>query len=190
MKIISLKSVAVIALGASVMFSCKKKPVETKAPAGETRVVVYCSGPEYESTDTKFRSNGIGESINQTSARKKAVDNSRSQLAGLINATVKSVTDNYLNSRSFNNKEEIEERFEQLSRTVVNQEITGLKIICEETFKTAEGKYKTYMAVELGSNEMLSTLNDRLSADEKLKIDYDYEKFKETFNEEMNNFQK
>ena len=54
----------------------------------------------------------------------------------------------------------------------MNQEITGLKKICEKTFKTTEGKYKTYIAVELGSNELLQGLNDRLSADEKLKIDY------------------
>ena len=188
MKIISLKSIAMIALGASVMFSCKKKPAETKAPAGETEIIVQCSGPEFESTETQFRANAIGESIDQSAARKKAMENARAELASLINSTVKSVTDNYLNSREFNNKEEIEERFEQLSRTVVNQEITGLKKICEKTFKTGEGKYKTYMAVELGSNELLQSLNDRLSADEKLKIDYDYEKFKGTFNEEMNNF--
>ena len=188
MKIISLKSIAMIALGATVMFSCKKKQPEAKKPAGEVEIVVLCSGPDYESSDTEFRSNAIGESIDQSAARKKALENARGQLASLINSTVKSVTDNYLNSREFNNKEEIEERFEQLSRTVVNQEITGMKIICERTMKTAEGKYKTYMAVELGSNEMLQSLNDRLSADEKLKIDYDYEKFKGTFNEEMSNF--
>lgn len=188
MKTISLKSFALLALGATVMFSCKKKSPESVAPKGEVEIVVQCSGPDYESTETQFRANAIGESIDQSAARKKSLENARAELASLINSTVKSVTDNYLNSREFNNKEEVEERFEQLSRTVVNQEIAGLKKICEKTFKTAEGKYKTYMAVELGSNELLQSLNDRLSADEKLKIDYDYEKFKGTFNEEMNNF--
>ena len=64
-----------IALGATVMFSCKKKASETKAPAGETEIIVQCSGSDYESTDTQFRANAIGESTDQSAARKKALEN-------------------------------------------------------------------------------------------------------------------
>jgi hypothetical protein len=32
---------------------------------------------------------------------------------------------------------------------------------------------------------LVATYNERLSKDERLKIDYDYEKFKETFDKEM-----
>jgi hypothetical protein len=51
--------------------------------------------------------------------------------------------------------------------------------------QTKEGTYKTYIAIELSADELVSKYNERLSKDEKLKIDYDYEKFKETFNKEM-----
>jgi hypothetical protein len=84
-----------------------------------------------------------------------------------------------------NNKEEVEERFEQLNREIVDQKLTGLKTICEKLMKTESGNYKTYIAIELSADELVATYNERMSKDERLKIDYDYEKFKETFEKEM-----
>ena len=60
-----------------------------------------------------------------------------------------------------------------------------MKTICEKTTKTSEGKYKTYIALELAGDELMNAMNARLSQDDKLKIDYDYEQFKKTFDAEM-----
>lgn len=87
-----------------------------------------------------------------------------------------------------NNVEEVEKRFESLTREVVNQKLSGIKTICEKTTKTSDGKYKTYIAIELAGGELMSALNGRLSKDAKLKIDYDHEKFKKTFDKEMDKF--
>jgi hypothetical protein len=51
--------------------------------------------------------------------------------------------------------------------------------------KTDQGTYKTYIAIELSADELVSKYKERLSTDERLKIDYDYEKFKQTFEKEM-----
>ncbi len=51
--------------------------------------------------------------------------------------------------------------------------------------KTGTGSYKTYIALELSASDLVSAYNEKLSKDERLKIDYDYEKFKETFDKEM-----
>ena len=90
-----------------------------------------------------------------------------------------------MNSREFNNKEEVEERFESLNREVVNQTLSGIRTICEKLMKTDQGSYKTYIAIELSADELVAKYNERLSKDERLRIDYDYEKFKETFEKEM-----
>jgi hypothetical protein len=60
-----------------------------------------------------------------------------------------------------------------------------VKTICEKLVKTPEGRFKTYIAIELSADELVKAYNERLSQDERLKIDYDYEKFKETFEKEM-----
>lgn len=169
-----------------VLEGCKSsKKAFGPTPPGETSVVLPCSGVDYFTDEKAFRANSLGESMDQVISRKKALTNARAELASSIETTVKAVTDNYVNSREFNNKEEAEERFESLNREVVNQRLSGVKVICEKMTKTTEGRYKTYLAVELTANDLIATYNERLSKEERLKIDYDYEKFKKTFEEEM-----
>lgn len=182
MKKLTYSSFMLLALAAVFIVGCKSKE---KAPKGESEVVVPCSGSEFFTTNKFFRANSIGESQDQVTSKKKALANARAELASSIQTTVKAVTDNYVNSREMNNKEEVEERFEQLNREIVDQKLSGLKTICEKLMQTQNGTYKTYIAIELSADELVASYNERLSKDERLKIDYDYEKFKETFDKEM-----
>jgi hypothetical protein len=182
MKNLTNVSFVILAIAAALVVGCKSKE---KAPAGEKEVVVPCSGPDYFTSNKVFRANSIGESMDQVTSKKKALTNARNELAQSINTTVKTVTDNYVNSREMNKREELEQRFESLNREVVEQTLTGVRTICEKLVQTKEGNYKTYIAIELSADELVSKYNERLSKDERLKIDYDYEKFKETFDKEM-----
>jgi hypothetical protein len=182
MKKFMYSSFTMLALAALFMVGCKSKE---KAPTGETEVIIPCSGSDYFTTNKAFRANSIGESQDQQTAKKKALTNARNELAQAIQTTVKTVTDNYVNSREMNNKEEVEERFESLNREVVSQTLSGIRTICEKQMLTKQGTYKTYVAIELSADELVAKYNERLSKDERLKIDYDYEKFKETFEKEM-----
>jgi ribosomal protein S20 len=172
----------VVLIAVALVAGCKGKE---KAPAGEKEVIVPCSGSEYFTTSKFFRANSIGESQDQVTSKKKALTNARNELAQAINTTVKTVTDNYVNSREMNNKEEVEERFESLNREIVDQTLSGIVTKCEKLMKTDQGTYKTYVAIELSADDLVSKYKERLSTDERLKIDYDYEKFKETFEKEM-----
>jgi hypothetical protein len=185
MKKLSLSTLALLALSAVMVVSCKSSK---KLPKGETEINIPCSGSDYFTNNKFFRANSLGESSDLVASKKKALSNARGELAASIESTVKSVTDNYLNSREMNNKEEVEERFEQLNREIVNQKLQGLKTICEKQVKTNDGNYKTYIAIELSADDLVTSYNERLSKDERLKIDYDYEKFKETFEKEMDKF--
>lgn len=184
MKKLALSTLMIITVAAVFVTGCKSKK-ETKAPKGEVEVSVPCSGPDFFTTNKFFRANSIGESQDQVTSKKKALTNARNELAQAIQTTVKTVTDNYVNSREMNNKEEVEERFESLNREIVDQTLSGIRTICEKLMKTDQGTYKTYVAIELSADELVTKYNERLSKDERLKIDYDYEKFKETFEKEM-----
>jgi hypothetical protein len=185
MKKLSISTLVLFAFATAMMFGCKSKQ---KLPKGETEVNIPCSGSDFFTNNKFFRANSLGESTDLVASKKKALSNARGELAASIETTVKAVTDNYLNSREMNNKEEVEERFEQLNREIVNQKLQGIKTICEKQVKTSDGTYKTYIAIELSADELVSSYNERLSKDERLKIDYDYEKFKETFDKEMEKF--
>lgn len=183
MKKLTYSSFVLLAMAGIFIVGCKSK--EKSPPKGETEVVVPCSGTDYFTTNKFFRSNSIGESQDQVTSKKKALANARAELASSIQTTVKAVTDNYVNSREMNNKEQVEERFEQLNREIVDQKLTGIKTICEKLMKTSTGTYKTYIAIELSADDLVASYNEKLSKDDRLKIDYDYEKFKETFEKEM-----
>lgn len=182
MKSFRLSAFGLVILAAALIAGCKGKE---KLPKGEQEVNVPCSGPDYFTNKTHFRANSIGESQDQVTSKRKALTNARAELAASISTMVKTVTDNYVNSREFNNREEIEERFESLNREIVNQKLSGTRTICEKLVKTPQGAYKTYIAIELSADDLVSEYNQRLTKDERLRIDYDYEKFKETFDKEM-----
>ncbi len=183
MKRITNLSFLLVAMAALLIGGCKSKAPAT--PDGEKEVVVPCSGPDYFTSTKVFRANSIGESMDQVTSKKKALTNARNELAQSIQTTVKTVTDNYTNSRSMNRKEELEQKFESLNREIVEQTLQGVRTICEKLVQTKEGNYKTYIALELSADDLVKQYNERLSKDERLKIDYDYEKFKDTFNQEM-----
>jgi hypothetical protein len=183
MKKIANLSFVLIALAAVFIGGCKSKKIPI--PEGEKEIVVPCSGPDFFTTTKVFRANSIGESMDQVTSKKKALTNARNELAQSIQTTVKTVTDNYTNSRALNRKEELEQKFESLNREVVEQTLQGVRTICEKLVQTKEGNYKTYVAIELSADDLVKQYNERLSKDDRLKIDYDYEKFKDTFNQEM-----
>lgn len=167
--------------------SCKKKKkvAETPKPVGEVLINEYCTGEQYQSTKDAFRSTATGESKDRETAKKKARSNAQSELAKTISSTMKIVGDNYVNSTEFNNKEEVTETFQEMARTVVDQELRGAIEICEKLTQREDGTFVSYVALELSGSKIADAYNSGLSQNEKLKADYNYEKFKDTFEKEM-----
>ncbi|MCK9618728.1 MAG: hypothetical protein M0R21_12940 [Lentimicrobiaceae bacterium] len=167
--------------------SCKSsKKAATLKDQEETEISVLCAGGEYLSDAQRLRFSAVGESMDQMTSKKKALSEARAGLASQMQTLIKGVIDNYLKSGEHNNKEDLMERYEGLTREVINQKLTGTRIICEKMTKTKTGNFKTYVCIELGGSELLQSISNRLSNDEMLKIDYNYEKFKKTFEDEMN----
>jgi hypothetical protein len=189
-KISTLFVAAAIALSATSVVSCKSKKKVIEPPKGETKISIPCSGSEFFSDKKHFRSNSLGESTDRATAQKRALSNARANLASFVNTHVKAVTDNYVNQREFNNKEQVEERFESLAREVVDQQITGVRVVCEQLTQKQDGQYVYYVALELGADDLVSKINERITKDEALRVDYDYEQFKKTFDAEMEKMSK
>jgi len=166
----------------------KKKAAEAAKPVGEVLINEYCSGDQFMSTKEVFRATATGESMDRETAKKKARSNANAEMAKTISSTMKIVGDNYVNSTEFNNKEELTETFQEMARTVVDQQLRGVVEICEKLTQRPDGTFVSYVALELSGNKIADAYNQGLSANDKLKADYNYEKFKETFEAEMEKF--
>jgi hypothetical protein len=182
--------ITLLAIAAMTMVaipSCKrnKDEVKTPDPKGEVVINEYCSGEQFKSTKEAFRATATGESMDRETAKKKARSNAMSEMGKTISATMKIVGDNYVNSTEVNNKEEVTESFNEMARTVVDQELRGCIEICEKLTQRPDGTYVSYVALELSGNTIADAYQSGLSKNDKLKADYNYEKFKETFDKEM-----
>ena len=114
-----------LVLGLAVFTTGCKKNKEVAKPKGEVEIVEFCTGSEYNSDSKHFRSTATGESQDREIAKKKARSTAESRIARTVSATIKAVTDNYVSSTEFNNREEATESFNELARTVVDQELRG-----------------------------------------------------------------
>ena len=178
----------ILALGIlPLLFACSglKKAANQPIPETEVEVVIPCSGPDFFTNKKYFIANSIGESLDQVVSKKKALSNARADLSASVKILVESVVDNYVKSSELNNLEQVEERFEGLNREIIKEELVGIKTICEKLTKTTEGKFKTYIAIELSAQKLVDKFHERMMKDDLLMIDYDYEKFKDTFEKEM-----
>lgn len=166
--------------------SCGGSKSAVQTPPQDVAVEVPCSGPEFQTNKEYFRASSMGLSTDMSIAKQKALTEARAEIAASISSKVKTVTDKYSSSYQQGENDESKSRFQSLTRTVVEQELSGTRIICEKTMKSPDGKYKVYISLELAGKEIMDAMAKRIKSDEKLRIDFEYEKFKKVFEEEMN----
>jgi hypothetical protein len=179
------KSFLVIAvLASAVTFtSCKNKGV-IKPEKNAKEIIIPCKD-EGRSDKNFFRADANATSQDMSLSREKALTAAKQRLAGLINTKIKSVTDRYVNETEVGTNSDFEQKFENLTREVVNQTLVDIAIVCEKNFQEETGKYTTYIAIEVDKETMLNGINNGITKDQKLRVDYDKMKFEQIFNEEM-----
>lgn len=172
---------------AAALVSCggSKAVAPTVAVADEVEISVPCSGIEFTTSTEYFRANASGLSTNMEQSTSKAMLTAQSRLAASINTLIKSVTDSYTSSYEENDNEEFRSRFQNITRGVVNEQLKGTRTICTKTMKTSDGKYRTYLAIELAGADIAKGIAEKVNADSKLRTDFEYSKYEDIFNKEM-----
>ncbi|WP_439184187.1 hypothetical protein [Carboxylicivirga taeanensis] len=171
-----------------VMFSldsCKsKEKVSTNSEVGTILEDLPCED-KGRSDKNFFRASAMATSSDLSLAEEKALLNAKQRLVTLINSNTKSVTDRYVNEREFGDAAEFEQKFENLTREVADETINNIVIACQKKSVLPNGKYRGFIAIEVSKEDILNGINDRLSNNQKLQVDYDKAKFEEIFNQEM-----
>lgn len=185
MKTLSKLSVFSLLLVAGVMSfsSCNKKSAVTSSAK---EVSIPFDGSKYRSDKDYFRARGTGTSPDLSTSKKIAMQNGRTEMAASIEAVLKAVTDQYTNQRTFSNAQEFNSRFEELSRTVVNQTLNDVRVMDEKAFEQEDGRFQYWVALEMSREALSKSINDRVSREDALRQDFDRQKFQEIFDAEMN----
>lgn len=184
-----MKKVSMILLGTALLMglaSCGSKQKVVSKNGGEVEIEMPCTGPEYRTDATHFRATGTALSTDRQVAKDKALMAARAELATEINTTMERVTDRYNSSYNVGEDDETRGKFQDLARQLVKQTLSGSVVTCEKLTKDEQGgKYHFYVCVELKGDDFANKLKNGISNDDKLRTDYEYEKFKKVFDEEM-----
>lgn len=167
------------------MVSCKsKEKVSTNSEVGTILENMPCED-KGRSDKNFYRASAMATSSDLSLAKEKALLNAKQRLVTLINSNTKSVTDRYVNEREFGDASEFEQKFENLTREVADETISNIVVACEKASVLDNGKYRGFVAIEVSKEEILNGINNKLSNNQKLQVDYDKKKFEEIFNQEM-----
>ncbi|MBS2097943.1 hypothetical protein [Carboxylicivirga linearis] len=173
-----------LALAAS-MVSCKsKEKVSTNSEVGTILEDMPCED-KGRSDKNYYRASAMATSSDLSLAKEKALLNAKQRLVTLINSNTKSVTDRYVNEREFGDASEFEQKFENLTREVADETISNIVVACEKASVLDNGKYRGFVAIEVSKEDIMNGINNKLSQNQKLQVDYDKKKFEEIFNQEM-----
>lgn len=125
------------------------------------------SGSKYESNNRWFRSVGKGVSSKDNIAESKADMDAKTELAGQVGTTIQNLTDQYASETGFENNAEITEKFQSLSRQVMNTNLADLRKIDQKKFFNGE-QYTVYVAYEIKKAAMLRFMKKQAKLDDKL----------------------
>ena len=157
----------------------------TPSQAGEVEIIELCTGDDYTTDGTYFRATATGESPNREAAKKKSRAEAEGKLARQIKVTVQVVTENHVNDTQYGNKIEATGVFNEINRSIVDEVLRGSVTICEKLTQKPNGNFVSYIAIELSGDQIAQQYNERLSKDERIMAEFNYENFKETFEAEM-----
>jgi hypothetical protein len=181
-------SFVIVVICAVVAFTgCKSKIPSVQG--GAVEVSVPLSGKEYETDKNYFRARQSGKSPDLATAKKIALQNAKTELAGNVQSLMKVVIDNYTNQRTVGDKQEFENKLEEYSRSVINETLSDVKIIGEKVFKETDGKYTYWIAIEMSKEPVVKSVSDRIAKDDKMQLDFDQHRSRQVLDEEMQKFE-
>src|ERR1043166_4101119 len=158
MKTTQLLLIPAIAVLALTGCKSKKKPIQKET--GAVEISVPFSESKYRTDESAFRAKQLGKSPDLATAKKIAFQNAKSEMAGNINSVVKRVTDQYTNQRTVGNAQEFENKFEELSREVVNLEMSNVREIGQKTFTDPSDKsWTVWIALEADKKSVFEKID-------------------------------
>jgi len=146
-----MKNLLNIFLVISTLFllaSCKSS---SKAYGKETKDPF--SSSKYMSDKKHFRASGKGQSSKDNVAEKKADIDAKAEIASQVNVTMKELADAYMSQTENDNSAEVFEKFQSLSREVVNTNLSDLRKVDEEKYFNGE-RYTVFVLYEINKKEM------------------------------------
>lgn len=185
----------VVVLGLSSCGSSKKVADPNPGVKEPGRVKLEKEECEEMAMDAKefLRGYGIGVSADKTFARDIASTNARNELVNQVQSSVANTLERYNQQHQVSGKEgltrEEVQRVKGMVKSMAEETLTGARVICSNTYMKGND-YEVHVCIELTGENFVSKVAQKISSDEKLKIDFEAERFKDEFNKDLEEYRK
>lgn len=150
-----MKKISGILLCFTLLYACSPKM------EGLTEVKSPFTGNRYETNGKWVRGTGSGESMNLETSRDKAMLSAKQRLASGVQTQIKSVSENYKGERQADaTTGDFNERFQSLTREVMNQVLVEVQTIDEKTYQKKDKNYISYVALEARKKTIYKKLKE------------------------------
>lgn len=140
-----------------------------------------CSASDYVQTSDFFRVHQIGESVDQPTSMKKGIQKAQQKLAGSITTALDKTFESYIVKDGIPLDDSMKEEIFAVTKPIGEELIEKVNIICEESIKTLNGLYRTYIVIEISADEVLSELDKKMKENTQLKVPVNSREFREIF---------
>jgi len=181
------KTIKSIVIAGAVLFAAMI--ADTGCNSSRKALSLPFDGKQYQTDNNYFRARSSGSSPDLETAKRIALQLARTEMATNIQATMKVVSEIYTNQMQVGNVQEFGQTFDAISRQVVDQTLNDVKTIGEKAFQEADGRYRYWVAIEMNKEPVVRGLEERISNEDKMKLEFDRYRFRQIFDEEMQKFQ-
>lgn len=170
--------------------SGSKKTLKGKSAQPE-EVLLDVPFSDFLTNSKAFRAVGIAQSPDMNMAKKVAIQNAKSEIAGTIRELFQEVSTQYKNQRNLNGNIDFEQKDQSMNQSIVSEILSDVNIKDIKYFKVSRtNDYKCYVALEMLREDLRKTVGERLSKEAKDRIDFDEMEYRELFDKVLGNFKK
>ena len=157
---------------------------------------------EYAMLDPVKRASGIGTHFKEATATNIAQTNARANLAKALQTMIKAATKTYAGSHELFTADETESasitdqsgKTEDFELSLAKGLVKGAPIVKKSRYKTPNNQWKIFVCVEMNASiaeiaaEVAKSYAEKLTPEQKTRIDFDAYKFEESLKEEFENY--
>ena len=152
---------------------------------GNKEIELPCAGFDRDSKDY-FTGMGIGENVNMQNARSAAFDAAKGMLLRKVGGMAKGFSTSYSKTMSGNAaQDDVQRIVEGEIATVVERMMNDVEQTCEKMYQTPAGTYQSHIAIRISKEELAQKTATALSENDKLRMEYDRERFRKFAEEYM-----
>lgn len=174
-----------LALMIPVFVGCKSSVPVAPAPSDIVFYELPC-GEFDKDTKDYFTGLGTAENVNEQNARDGALEAAKGQVRRKLGGMVKGLSTDYGKMmRGSTSQTDVTSIVEGELATVIERTLNDVTKTCERMGRTSAGTYKSYVAIQISKEELAKDMSTALSQNDKLRMEYDRERFRKFAEEYM-----